>query len=181
MPGGGMRWDGTASTDGVAYASSGCGAPGFGAGAAGFSVSGDAALTLAGAGGEHWLVLAGKGNNGGDGLAAARHLREAGIAVTLVYAAAPESLAGEAALQRDAAAAMGIPAVVCGRDALDLAACSGIIDALLGTGSAGAPRGAYAELIAAANASGRVIVSADIPSGLDADTGRRMSPAFMRQ
>ncbi|MEK4848508.1 NAD(P)H-hydrate dehydratase [Paenibacillus sp. FSL H7-0756] len=178
MPGGGMRWDGTASTDGVAYASSGCGAPGFGAGAAGFSVSGDAALTLAGAGGEHWLVLAGKGNNGGDGLAAARHLREAGIAVTLVYAAAPESLAGEAALQRDAAAAMGIPAVVCGRDALDLAACSGIIDALLGTGSAGAPRGAYAELIAAANASGRVIVSADIPSGLDADTGETHEPCI---
>lgn len=144
----------------------------------GFSVSADSALTLAAAGAEHWLVLAGKGNNGGDGLAAARHLREAGIAVTLVYAAAPESLAGEAALQRDAAAAMGIPAVVYGRDAVDLAACSGIIDALLGTGSAGAPRGAYAELIAAANASGKPIVSADIPSGLDADTGETHEPCI---
>lgn len=144
----------------------------------GFSVSADPALTLTAAGGEHWLVLAGKGNNGGDGLAAARHLREAGIAVTLVYAAAPESLAGEAALQRDAAAAMGIPAVVYGRDAVDLAACSGIVDALLGTGSAGAPRGAYAELIAAANASGRLIVSADIPSGLDADTGETHEPCI---
>ncbi|AIQ27208.1 carbohydrate kinase [Paenibacillus sp. FSL P4-0081] len=144
----------------------------------GFSVSADPALTLTAAGGEHWLVLAGKGNNGGDGLAAARHLREAGIAVTLVYAAAPESLAGEAALQRDAAAAMGIPAAVYGRDAVDLAACSGIIDALLGTGSAGAPRGAYAELIAAANASGRPIVSADIPSGLDADTGETHEPCI---
>lgn len=176
-----MMRNGAAATGDVVDASSGRGAPGFGADAGGFSVGGDAALTFATAGGEHWLVLAGKGNNGGDGLAAARHLREAGIAVTLVYAAAPESLAGEAALQRDAAATMGIPAVVYGRDALDLAACSGIVDALLGTGSAGAPRGAYAELIAAANASGRAIVSADIPSGLDADTGRRMSPAFMRQ
>lgn len=115
IPGGGMQSDGTAATHGVAGASSGRRAPGLGADAAGFSVSGDAALTLAAAGEEHWLVLAGKGNNGGDGLAAARHLREAGIAVTLVYAAAPESLAGEAALQRDAAAAMGIPAVVYGR------------------------------------------------------------------
>lgn len=165
----------------------GTGGRGFSAGAAGsgpairppgFSVSADAALALASADGEHWLVLAGKGNNGGDGIAAARHLREAGIAVTLVYAAAPESLAGEAALQRDAAAAMGIPAVVCGRDAVDLAACSGIVDALLGTGSAGAPRGAYAELIAAANASGKRIVSADIPSGLDADTGETHEPCI---
>lgn len=176
-----MQWNGAGvagAGSGGAGALSGRGAPGFGADAAGFSVSGDAALTLPAAGGEHWLVLAGKGNNGGDGLAAARHLREAGIAVTLVYAAAPESLAGEAALQRDAAAAMGIPAVVYGRDALDLAACSGIVDALLGTGSAGAPRGAYAELIAAANASGRAIVSADIPSGLDADTGETHEPCI---
>ncbi|MEK5035030.1 NAD(P)H-hydrate dehydratase [Paenibacillus sp. FSL R7-0302] len=181
--GGMMQWNGAGvagagAGSGGAGALSGRGAPGFGADAAGFSVSGDAALTLPAAGGEHWLVLAGKGNNGGDGLAAARHLREAGIAVTLVYAAAPESLAGEAALQRDAAAAMGIPAVVYGRDALDLAACSGIVDALLGTGSAGAPRGAYAELIAAANASGRAIVSADIPSGLDADTGETHEPCI---
>lgn len=144
----------------------------------GFTVSADAALALAHAEAEHWLVLAGKGNNGGDGIAAARYLREAGIAVTLVYAAAPDSLAGEAALQRDAAAAMGLPAVVYGRDGLDLAACSGIVDALLGTGSAGAPRGAYAELIAAANASGRPIVSADIPSGLDADTGETHEPCI---
>lgn len=141
-----------------------------------FSVSGDTALTLEHADTEHWLVLVGKGNNGGDGLAAARHLREAGIAVTLVYAAAPESLAGEAALQRDAAAAMGLPALVYGRDRVHFAACSGILDALLGTGSAGAPRGAYAELIAAANGSGKPVVSADIPSGLDADTGRTHEP-----
>jgi NAD(P)H-hydrate epimerase len=127
---------------------------------------------------ERWFILVGKGNNGGDGLAAARYLRETGIAVTLVYAVPPESLSGEAALQRDAAAAMGLPAVVYGRDRLDLAECSGILDALLGTGAAGAPRGAYAELIAAANSSGKVIVSADIPSGLNADTGETHEPCI---
>ncbi|MEK4139845.1 NAD(P)H-hydrate dehydratase [Paenibacillus sp. FSL L8-0333] len=143
-----------------------------------FKVSADHALTLASAAAERWFILVGKGNNGGDGLAAARYLRETGIAVTLVYAVPPESLSGEAALQRDAAAAMGLPAVVYGRDRLDLAECSGILDALLGTGGAGAPRGAYAELIAAANSSGKVIVSADIPSGLNADTGEMHEPCI---
>jgi NAD(P)H-hydrate epimerase len=147
------------------------------AGAA-FQVSADHALTLDNAAAERWFILVGKGNNGGDGLAAARYLRETGIAVTLVYAVPPESLSGEAALQRDAAAAMGLPAVVYGRDRLDLAECSGILDALLGTGAAGAPRGAYAELIAAANSSGKVIVSADIPSGLNADTGETHEPCI---
>ncbi|MEK4153898.1 NAD(P)H-hydrate dehydratase [Paenibacillus sp. FSL R10-2779] len=143
-----------------------------------FKVSADHALTLASAAAERWFILVGKGSNGGDGLAAARYLRETGIAVTLVYAVPPESLSGEAALQRDAAAAMGLPAVVYGRDRLDLAECSGILDALLGTGGAGAPRGAYAELIAAANSSGKVIVSADIPSGLNADTGEMHEPCI---
>lgn len=147
------------------------------AGAA-FQVSADHALTLGNAAAERWFILVGKGNNGGDGLAAARYLRETGIAVTLVYAVPPESLSGEAALQRDAAAAMGLPAVVYGRDRVDLAGCSGILDALLGTGAAGAPRGAYAELIAAANSSGKVIVSADIPSGLNADTGETHEPCI---
>lgn len=143
-----------------------------------FKVSADYALTLEHAAAERWFILVGKGNNGGDGLAAARYLRESGIAVTLVYAVPPESLTGEAALQRDAAAALGLPAVVYGRDRLDLAECSGILDALLGTGGAGAPRGAYAELIAAANSSGKVIVSADIPSGLNADTGETHEPCI---
>lgn len=143
-----------------------------------FTVSADHALTLEHAAAERWFILVGKGNNGGDGLAAARYLRDAGLAVTLVYAVPPESLSGEAALQRDAAAAMGLPAVVYGRDRLDLAEGSGILDALLGTGGAGAPRGAYAELIAAANSSGKIIVSADIPSGLNADTGETHEPCI---
>lgn len=142
------------------------------------TISGDAALMADHAESEHWLVLVGKGNNGGDGLVAARHLREAGIAVSLLYAVPPESLTGEAALQRDAAAAMGLPAAVHGGGSPVFAGYSGILDALLGTGAAGAPRGVYAELIAAANASGKPIVSADIPSGLNADTGETHEPCI---
>lgn len=141
-------------------------------------VRGDEALALERPEREHWLILAGKGNNGGDGLVAARYLREAGMGVTIVYALPPEQLHGDAALQRDAAAALGIPMLVHGRDAVDYTVCTGIVDALLGTGAHGAPRGAYADMIAAANASGNIIVSADIPSGVNADTGEVSQPCI---
>ncbi|AIQ62157.1 carbohydrate kinase [Paenibacillus stellifer] len=179
-PAGGAAISGSGERPGSARWSGAC--DGWAAGAGGFppqlSISGDAALTLEHAGGERWLVLVGKGNNGGDGLVAARYLSEAGIAVSLLYAVPPESLTGEAALQRDAAAAMGLPAAVYGDGLSGMAGYTGIVDALLGTGSAGAPRGAYAELISAANDSGLSIVSADIPSGLNADTGETHDPCI---
>lgn len=141
-------------------------------------IRGDAALELDKPEREHWLILAGKGNNGGDGLVAARYLREAGIGVTVAYALPPEQLQGDARLQREAALALGIPMLVHGRDAVDYGACTGIVDALLGTGAHGEPRGAYADMIAAANASGKIIVSADIPSGVNADTGEVSQPCI---
>jgi NAD(P)H-hydrate epimerase len=61
---------------------------------------------------------------------------------------------------------------------VDFSRCTGIVDALLGTGSRGAPRGAYAALIEAANDSGKPVVSADVPSGLDADTGEVYEPCI---
>ncbi len=138
----------------------------------------DPALMMSHPGDQHWYMLIGKGNNGGDGLVAARHLVEAGLGVTLVYADAPEALWGEAAVQRDAAAKLGMPAVVHGREAVDFSRCTGIVDALLGTGSRGAPHGAYAALIRGANDSGKPVVSADVPSGLNADTGEVYEPCI---
>ncbi|MCG7386296.1 NAD(P)H-hydrate dehydratase [Paenibacillus sp. ACRRY] len=138
----------------------------------------DPALVMAHPADQHCYMLIGKGNNGGDGLVAARHLLEAGLGVTLIYADAPESLRGEAAVQRDAAGQLGIPALVHGREAVDFSRCTGIVDALLGTGSQGAPRGAYAALIEAANDSGKPVVSADVPSGLNADTGEVYEPCI---
>ncbi|OAX45296.1 bifunctional ADP-dependent NAD(P)H-hydrate dehydratase/NAD(P)H-hydrate epimerase [Paenibacillus sp. AD87] len=133
----------------------------------------DPALVMEQPGDQQWYMLIGKGNNGGDGLVAARHLVEAGLGVTLVYADAPDALRGEAAVQRDAAAQLGIPALVHGREAVDFGRCTGIVDALLGTGSRGAPRGSYA-----ANDSGKPVVSADVPSGLNADTGEVYEPCI---
>jgi len=124
------------------------------------------------------LILAGKGNNGGDGLVAARHLRGAGMEAEVVYAEPPSALRGDAALQRDIADRLGIRAQLYGKEAVRWDRFDVVVDALLGTGSKGAPRGAYAALIREANASGRPIVAADIPSGLDADTGAVEEPCI---
>ncbi|MBD7968740.1 NAD(P)H-hydrate dehydratase [Paenibacillus gallinarum] len=126
---------------------------------------------------EHWYILVGKGNNGGDGLVAARHLWEAGIGITLVFAGSPKELREEALLEYHTAESMGIPSILfTGQGDLTFAGGTGIIDALLGTGSKGAPRNTYASLIQAANGSGLPIISADIPSGLNADTGALYEP-----
>ncbi|MGG3456361.1 NAD(P)H-hydrate dehydratase [Paenibacillus rhizolycopersici] len=128
---------------------------------------------------EHWLILVGKGNNGGDGLVCARHLADAGVQVSLLYAEEPERLGGEAGLQHNIAAALGLPGEAYTPGAVAAArsrGVTGIVDALLGTGAKGAPRGAYASLIREANESRLPIVAADIPSGLDADTGAVHDP-----
>ncbi|MFM1655483.1 NAD(P)H-hydrate dehydratase [Brevibacillus sp. B_LB10_24] len=125
-----------------------------------------------------WAVLAGKGNNGGDGLVAARHLIESGMEATVIYAVSPEQLSGDAGFQRDLASRLGVPTQTYGRAPIDWHSYDGIVDALIGTGSKGAPRGSYAELIRAANESGLPIISVDIPSGLDPDTGRVHDPCI---
>ncbi|WP_135555557.1 NAD(P)H-hydrate dehydratase [Paenibacillus cymbidii] len=133
-----------------------------------------------------WLVLAGKGNNGGDGLAAARILQGRGIAADVLLAEPPNRLGEDAALQYGIAVRLGIVARVFADSGSGVAgagsggwdAYDGIVDALLGTGTRGAPREPYAAMIRRANASGRPIVAADIPSGLDADTGETHEPCI---
>lgn len=125
-----------------------------------------------------WLILVGKGNNGGDGVVAARHLLELGIGAELLYAVDPGQLTGDAALQRDIAARMGIASSVYTAGDVRWAQYCGIVDALLGTGTTGAPREPYASLIREANGSELPIVAVDIPSGLDADTGATHEPCI---
>ncbi len=113
-------------------------------------------------------IVCGKGNNGGDGLVAARLLREAGREVTVVCIAPPDDLRGDARenLLRLPGEA---PRPLDGGEALQ--GCAAIVDALLGTGFAGEPRGAVADAIEAINASGAPVVGVDVPSGVDASTG----------
>jgi hydroxyethylthiazole kinase-like uncharacterized protein yjeF len=120
---------------------------------------------------ERAYVVCGKGNNGGDGLAAARHLHRWGrlAGVACVDRAA---LKGPASQEAAALEAGGV--AIAPEPDLTGAAC--VVDALLGTGLSRAPEGAYADWIRAVNAGGFRVVAVDVPSGLEADSGKAHDP-----
>lgn len=125
-------------------------------------------------GGRRAIVLCGRGNNGGDGLVAARHLAAAGWSVHVLLAQPRAALSGAGADNLPAVESMGLPISEWdgGDFARNLLRQGGIIvDALLGTGLKGPAREPFASIIAAANASGSPIVSVDLPSGVETDTG----------
>lgn len=144
----------------------------------------NAAALLSGLGVAGPVVIAcGRGNNGGDGFVIARHLDAAGHPVRLLLAAAPGAYEGDAAVNLRVAERSGLP-IACLADADEEGwrrAASGaawLVDALLGTGCVGPPRGPAAAAIEAINlsraAAGAALVrvlAVDLPSGLDADTG----------
>ncbi|RMD67545.1 NAD(P)H-hydrate epimerase [Candidatus Pacearchaeota archaeon] len=112
-------------------------------------------------------VLYGKGNNGADGLVAARYLHLYGVREIRIL---PASSEGNEFVKHNLAILekLGI------RPTEELGKCDLVIDALLGYNLKGAPRGSYAELIRKANElknSGARIAAFDLPSGLDPNTG----------
>jgi NAD(P)H-hydrate epimerase len=112
------------------------------------------------------LVLCGRGNNGGDGLVAARHLQdlEVDVVVPAHGGATPEYLAQRAAL---AHCAVGLHEVWGPADLAALAPlferADVIVDAMLGTGASGAVREPLAAMVGLANRSAARIVAADVP------------------
>ena len=119
-------------------------------------------------------IVCGKGGNGGDGFVVARWLRRRGMDPLVLLGARPEDIGGDAGAKLAALRRAGVrPTVV--EDAARVGALmSGakvVVDALLGTGTRGAPAGLTAALIEGINASGRPVVALDIPSGLPADGG----------
>ncbi len=132
-------------------------------------------------GSRKWIILVGKGNNGGDGLVAARHLVEAGCDVLIVYAVDPDELQGAAQKQKEIIDKWELPVIVYPKQPIPWPQYDGIIDALLGTGTAGAPREPVASLIREANESGLTTVAVDIPSGIDADSGKVYEPCIRAQ
>lgn len=123
------------------------------------------------------LVVAGRGNNGGDGLVAARHLRAWGCPVEALVLGEEERLRGAVVEQVAAARGAGV-AVAVEEDTAGLGDAAGraslCVDALLGTGLRSAPRSPDAGAIAAMQ-DARVL-SVDVPSGLDAGSGRPYDP-----
>lgn len=116
-------------------------------------------------------VVCGVGNNAGDGLAAARHLHRWGK-LSSVSCVDTRRLTGAARRELDVLARLGITVEA----ELRLEEAEVVVDAIFGTGLTRAPEGRFAEWIEAINLSGKRIVSIDVPSGLDADSGLAYSP-----
>ena len=123
------------------------------------------------------LVLCGAGNNGGDGYLVAASAVRHGWSVACVAVADPQRLQGDARRAWQKAEDDGVP-VQRWQD-LDSSAADHlfdgaglIVDAMLGTGVRGAPRGDFADLIARCNAIAAPVLAVDLPSGLDATTGQ---------
>lgn len=138
-----------------------------------------ARLALAAAPGARRVWLAcGPGNNGGDGLVAARHLQAAGWRVVVSLLGDGERRPADAAAALRQAQQAGVPIRTGPPDAdfaPDLA-----IDALLGLGNRRAPAGAIAEAVQRLNAGPAPVLAVDLPTGLCGDTGRLLGVDVVR-
>jgi len=164
----------------------------------------EAALEMLRATGRRVVILAGRGNNGGDGFVVARHLAVAGIGSRVLLLGRRDEVRGDARTNLDILAAMGLEVVELGEGAADavrpyLAEADLVVDGLLGTGlrpaEAGSERtpgrlrpggaGTQGEIreptagvIRAVNEADAAVLAIDIPSGLDCDTGRPLGPTI---
>ncbi len=131
---------------------------------------------------ERVVVLAGKGNNGGDGFVAARHLLNHGCQPVVLLLAAIKELKGDAALNAGIADRIGIPikeivsARHWGANKKWMSKATVIVDAIFGTGLTKPARGLYAAIIQDINKSKAFKAAVDIPSGLSSDTYAIIGP-----
>lgn len=125
------------------------------------------------------VVVAGSGNNGGDGFVAARHLLSRVLEVKVFYWGDRQSAKGDALANIEMAEKMRVP-IDYTRDVSRLRRAIQdselVIDALLGTGAEGELKPEHAEAVRAMNVSGVPTVAVDIPSGVHADTGAELGP-----
>ncbi len=129
--------------------------------------------------GSHVAVLAGKGNNGGDGLFAAALLARRGLRATAILTAGAAHEAGLAEFRRAGGHVLVLTADNVAGLAATAAGADVVIDAVLGTGAQGGLRGpAGALLEELAGARHGVVIACDIPSGVDADTGEVNAPVL---
>jgi NAD(P)H-hydrate epimerase len=127
-------------------------------------------------------ILCGGGNNGGDGLAIARHLHNRGCNVKIVLATDPAHYRGDALINYQIVSAIdhpnleiwpAAPRAFDSRPAL-------IIDALFGTGLSKPMAGQIRDLILSLNAAHATVLAIDLPSGLDCDTGLPLGDTCVR-
>jgi NAD(P)H-hydrate epimerase len=127
-------------------------------------------------------IIAGSGNNGGDGFVVARHAKEKGLRVEVYLLVEPELLKGDALENykkiKDSVKIEKIDA----SHTVDIlsskfSAFGCLVDAIFGTGFRGSVEGIYRNVISAINLSGTKVLAIDIPSGLNPDTGEVMGIA----
>ncbi len=129
------------------------------------------------------LILAGKGNNGGDGYVMARHLMNRGWQVRVVILTGADTITGDALINLKVLQQMRGQVSFAPDDAALAQTLAKhqdvrlIVDALFGTGLASEVRGRYAEAIDWINASGLPVLAVDIPSGVDTTTGKVLGKA----
>ncbi len=128
------------------------------------------------------IVLAGKGNNGGDGYVIARCLLDRGWSASVFVLAERQAIQGDAAVHLEALEKCGGQIHYCHDEAELLEALNPyaspgvVVDALFGTGLAKPIKGYYATAVAWLNQQSAPIVAVDIPSGVDASSGRVFDP-----
>lgn len=138
----------------------------------------EVARTLGNVSGRNIAVIAGKGNNGGDAFAAARHLINRGACVKVFVASCRNSIAGDAAVNLHVLENMGVSineltdASQMNEFANTLNAADLILDGIFGTGFKGEVRGLIKDIIEIVNNSGKTIISIDIPSGVCGTGGK---------
>ncbi|MBT9134009.1 MAG: Bifunctional NAD(P)H-hydrate repair enzyme Nnr [Firmicutes bacterium] len=131
--------------------------------------------------GKRVVVLAGSGNNGGDGFVVARHVANRGGETRVFLVGTPEAMQSDTRINYDILMHMGVPVQKMGEDLLSLLAtelgtANLIVDALYGTGFAGQITGLAQDVVHFMNAAGQPILAVDVPSGLIADTGEVLGP-----
>lgn len=128
-----------------------------------------------------FFILAGPGNNGGDGLVIARYLWRAAKKVQILFSADPQQYKGDAKTNYLSLQSLNIPSQLWNHGAADalvntLPADAVIVDALLGTGASQPLKDPIAAIIAHFSAAPCPVVAIDLPSGLSADTGALTLP-----
>lgn len=131
---------------------------------------------------ERVVIVAGPGQNGGDGFVVARHLLQAGYTPAVFLLGAASALTGDAAANQRVLRALELPVNELGESdhgPLDAALASAtlVVDALFGTGLTRPLDGAFARAIERMEACRAPLVALDLPSGVDADTGAVLGSA----
>ncbi|HAX61579.1 MAG TPA: NAD(P)H-hydrate epimerase [Elusimicrobia bacterium] len=122
-------------------------------------------------------IFCGGGNNGGDGFVIARHLFNHGIKVKVFTAQKTSKYSGDALTNLNIIRKIKIPVTYLSSQKIKIPKVDLIVDALLGTGTKGKIREPYKKIIQKINSAKIPVVSVDIPSGIDADTGKNLGGA----